>query len=198
MTQLLDLLGEPETRRNPTVWESVKQSKVMALGWTAMRVWLGVMWIQAGKDKIWGSESAGFLHHGGPAVKGFALHGTPAYSWWGSFLHHFVVPNAGWIGVLIAVGELAVGIALVAGAFTRLAALGSLLMLFTYVMSGTASVCAFYALFAVVILTMWRTASWIGVDGLVANWRHHHPGRHLHVLRRRGVTGAVGTPHPAV
>jgi hypothetical protein len=50
---------------------------------------------------------------------------------------------------------------------TPLAALGSLALLFTYVMSGTASVCAFYALFAIVILTMWRTSGWIGVDGLL-------------------------------
>ena len=31
-------------------------------------------------------------------MAGFASHGTPAYSWWGSFLHSFVVPNAGTIG----------------------------------------------------------------------------------------------------
>jgi hypothetical protein len=37
--------------------------------------------------------------------------------------------------------------------------LGSLALLFTYVISGTASVCAWYTLFAVVILTMWLTSS---------------------------------------
>jgi NADH:ubiquinone reductase (H+-translocating) len=79
-----------------------------------------------------------------------------------SFLHGFVVPNAGAIGVLVAVGELAIGIALAAGLFTRIATLASLALLFTCVMSGTASVCAFYALFAIVILAMWRTSSWIG------------------------------------
>jgi hypothetical protein len=77
------------------------------------------------------------------------------------------VPNAGWIGVLIAFGELAIGACLAIGFLTPLAALGSLALLFTYVMSGTASVCAFYALFAIVILAMWRTSGWIGVDGLL-------------------------------
>jgi uncharacterized membrane protein YphA (DoxX/SURF4 family) len=124
----------------------------------------------------------GIEDHGGrvdgAGVAGFAAHGTPAYSWWGSFLHGFVVPNAGWIGVLIAVAEFAIGVALVAGFFTRLAALGSLALLFTYVMSGTASVCAFYALFAIVILAMWRTSSWIGIDGLIANYRQRHQGEH--------------------
>jgi thiosulfate dehydrogenase [quinone] large subunit len=188
------VIGEPARRTNLQVWESLKASKFAALAWTAMRVWLGVMWIQAGSAKLWGAEAAGFLHNGGAGVAGFAAHGTPAYSWWGSFLHSFVVPNAGWIGVLIAVAEFAIGIALVAGLFTRFAALGSLALLFTYVMSGTASVCAFYALFAIVILVMWRTSSWIGADGLIAAYRQRHPhlfDTRLHVSHKPGVTGTA-------
>ena len=42
-------------------------------------------------------------------------------------------------------------------------------------MSGTASVCAFYAAIAIVILVMWRTSSWIGADGLIAAYRQRHP-----------------------
>src|SRR6202451_4856606 len=178
-TTVTAIIGEPTKRTNLQVWEGLKSSKLAALAWTAMRVWLGVMWIQAGFAKLWGAEAAGFLHNNGAGVAGFAAHGTPAYSWWGSFLHSFVVPNAGAIGVLVAVGEFAIGVALVAGLFTRFAALGSLALLFTYVMSGTASVCAFYALFAIVILTMWRTSGWIGIDGLLAGYRQHrHHGQH--------------------
>ena len=202
MTTPIEFLGDPAARRNLQVWEWVKQSKVMALGWTAMRVWLGVMWIQAGSAKLWGAEAAGFVHGNGAGVAGFAAHGTPAYSWWGSFLHGFVVPNAGWIGVLIAVSEFVIGVALAAGLFTRIAALGSLALLFTYVMSGTASVCAFYALFAIVILVMWRTASWIGVDGLIAGYRQRHEelftrlAGHLHLAREQGAAGTA-TAHTA-
>ena len=174
MTNPIAFIGEPAKRSNLQVWESLKTSKIAALAWTAMRVWLGVMWIQAGSAKLWGTESAAFLH--GTGVAGFAAHGTPAYSWWASFLHGFVVPNADGIGILVAVGEYAIGIALVAGLFTRIAALSSLALLFTYVMSGTASVTAFYALFAIVILVMWRTSSWIGLDGLISGYRQSHPG----------------------
>jgi len=192
----IEILGDPAARRNLQVWEWVKQSKIMAIGWTAMRVWLGIMWIQAGVGKLWGAENPGFLHNDGAAVAGFAGHGTPAYTWWGSFLHSFVVPNAGGIAILVAVGEFAIGIALCLGLFTRLAALGSMALLFTYVMSGTASVCAFYALFAIVILTMWRTSSWIGVDGLVAGYRqrhHHESGLHA-PIRELLSRVAAGTP----
>ncbi|MFY9890842.1 MAG: DoxX family protein [Streptosporangiaceae bacterium] len=196
MATPVEILGDPAARRNLQVWEWVKQSKIMAIGWTAMRVWLGIMWIQAGVAKLWGAENAGFLHNGGAAVAGFAGHGTPAYSWWGSFLHGFVVPNASWVAILIAVAEFAIGIALCLGLFTRIASLGSLALLFTYVMSGTASVCAFYALLAIVILTMWRTSSWIGVDGLIAGYRQrHHHERGLHSPIRNLLSQvAAGTP----
>ena len=130
--------------------------------------------MQAGWAKLFGAENAYFLHNNGAGVAGFAAHGVPAYSWWGSFLHSFVVPNAGWIGVFIALAEFAVGAGLVLGLVTRGAAIGSLALLFTYVMSGTASVCAFYALFAIVILATWRASSWLGVDGLIAGYRQRH------------------------
>ena len=191
MSSVTAVIGEPARRTNLPVWASLKTSKVAALAWTAMRVWLGVMWIQAGSAKLWGAEAAAFIHNGGKGVAGFAAHGTPAYSWWGSFLHGFVVPNAGALGILIAVCEFAIGVALCAGLFTRLAALGSLALLFTYVMSGTASVCAFYALFAIVILVMWRTSSWIGLDGLFSGYRQRHPN--LFTFHFPGVRGAAGT-----
>ena len=51
------------------------------------------------------------------------------------------------------------------------------MLLFTYVMSGTASVCAFYALFAIVILATWRTSSWIGVDGVISGYRQRRAAK---------------------
>ena len=72
--------------------------------------------------------------------------------------------------MFVAIAEFTIGIALVAGFLTPLAALASLGLLFTYVMSGTASVCAFYALFAIVVLATWRTSSWLGADGLIAGY----------------------------
>jgi thiosulfate dehydrogenase [quinone] large subunit len=199
-------LGEPSERRNLQQWEWLKNNKPIAIVWTVMRIWLGVMWAQAGWAKLFGAENAAFLHNDGAGVKGFAAHGAPAYSWWGSFLHSFVVPNSGWIGILVAFAEFAIGIALVVGLFTRLAALGSLLLLFTYVMSGTASVCAFYALIAVVVLTMWKTSSWFGVDGLLASYRKGlHAGRHhvgppldLTPARTFDVVPATSAPAAAV
>jgi thiosulfate dehydrogenase (quinone) large subunit len=171
MDNLFRLIGDPVKVRTPRVLEWLQSSKSAALVWNAMRIWLGVMWLQAGVAKLWGAENPAFLHNNGAGVAGFAAHGVAAYSWWGTFLHGFVVPNAGWIAILVAFAEFAIGAALAIGFLTPLASLGSLLLLFTYVMSGTASVCAFYALFAIVILATWRTSSWIGVDGLISGYR---------------------------
>jgi thiosulfate dehydrogenase (quinone) large subunit len=193
---LVALLGNPSKVTTPGPLQWLTRSKVMAVAWTAMRVWLGIMWIQAGVAKLWGAENPAFMHHGGAGVAGFAAHGTAAYTWWASFLHGFVVPNAGWIGVLVAVAEFLIGIALVLGLFTPLAALGSLALLFTYVMSGTASVCAFYALFAIVILATWRTSSWIGVDGVLAGYRQRHHGRHF-ASREQTSNGVIETAKAA-
>jgi thiosulfate dehydrogenase [quinone] large subunit len=190
MQNVINVIGEPSALRTPRPLIWLQRSKSAALVWTAMRVWLGVMWLQAGVSKLWGAENPAFLHHGGAGVVGFASHGVAAYSWWGSFLHSFVVPNAGWIGILVALAEFIVGVCLALGLFTPFAAVVSLVLLFTYVMSGTASVCAFYALFAIVIIAMWRTSSWIGVDGLIAGYRQR---RHNATPTSSGVTlGVVG------
>lgn len=196
MSTTTEFFRQPPVRTPSHALAWVLRTRTLSVVWLAMRVWLGIMWIQAGWAKLWGAENASFLHHGGAGVAGFATHGTSAYTWWHHLLTGAVVPNAGAIGVIVAVAEFAIGIALVAGLFTRVAALASLGLLFTYVMSGTASVCAFYALFALVILVTWRTSSWIGADGVIAAYRqrHHDRGRHLGWHRAPAATGTVATP----
>jgi thiosulfate dehydrogenase (quinone) large subunit len=176
MNSLITIFGNPAERTTPGVFGWLRQSKIASVAWLAVRVWVGIMWIEAGVSKVWGAENPAFLHNNGAGVAGFAGHGAAAYSWWGSFLHSFVVPNAGWIAVIVAFGELAIGLGLAFGCLTRIAAVASLALLFTYVMSGTASVCGFYALCAIIVLATWRTSTWIGVDGLYAGYkqRRHH------------------------
>jgi thiosulfate dehydrogenase [quinone] large subunit len=171
MNKIYAIFGNPAERTTPGVWSWLRESKLAAPVWLAVRVWVGIMWMQAGIAKVWGAENPSFLHNNGAGVAGFAGHGAAAYSWWASIMHSFVVPNAWWIAVLVAFGELAIGIGLAFGFLTRIAAVASLALLFTYVMSGTASVCAFYALCAIIVLATWRTSTWIGVDGLISGYR---------------------------
>src|SRR5580693_8383391 len=96
------LLSNPSERQSSHGVEWLKSSKVMAIAWTAVRVWLGIMWMAAGVAKLFGAENPAFLHNNGAGVAGFASHGAAAYSWWGSFLHSVVVPNSGPIGIVVA------------------------------------------------------------------------------------------------
>ena len=109
------------------------RSRAASVLWLAVRLVLGYWWLNAGYQKIWGSEKAAFWFGGGAGVKGFATAGVlgsatgksgASYGWWAAFLHNFVIPNASWIAKFIALGELAIGVALILGLFTGLAALG--------------------------------------------------------------------------
>ncbi len=57
MEKLLGIIGNPSKIQTPRVLQWLQKSRAAALVWTAMRVWLGVMWIQAGVAKLWGAES---------------------------------------------------------------------------------------------------------------------------------------------
>jgi thiosulfate dehydrogenase [quinone] large subunit len=171
MSKVETIFGEPSERTVPGALTWLRQSKYASIAWLAVRVWIGCMWFQAGWAKVFGAENPSFLHNNGAGVAGFAGHGVAAYSWWGSIMHSFVVPNASWIAVLVAFGELAIGLGLVVGFLTRTAAVCSLILLLTYIMSGTAGVTGFYALCALIVLATWRTSTWIGVDGLIAGFR---------------------------
>jgi uncharacterized membrane protein YphA (DoxX/SURF4 family) len=90
--------------------------------WLAARLWLGYGWVNAGYQKLWGSEKAAFWNGGGVGVKGFATAGVAGstagkgagacYGWWAGFLHSFVIPNASWIARLVTVSELVIGVLL--------------------------------------------------------------------------------------
>src|ERR1700722_4080410 len=131
--------GRLETRARPvdpaterlSLADWLFRSQAASIVWLVARLWLGYQWANAGYQKIWGSERMGFWYNSGAGVKGFATGGVAAshgataavaYGWWAGFLHNFVTPNAAWIAKLVALSELAIGVALILGLFTGLAA----------------------------------------------------------------------------
>jgi len=152
------------------------RSNYASVIWLVVRVWLGYQWLNAGYQKIWGSEKMMFWNGGGVGVYGFAksgvaANGTPmgavGFGWWAGFLHNFVMPNASWIAKAISLGELAIGIGLILGLFTGVAALGAVALNFTYMMTGTAGVNPLFALAGVGLVLAWRNAGLLGLDSLV-------------------------------
>ena len=48
------------------------RSNYASVIWLVIRVWLGYQWLDAGYQKIWGSEKMAFWYGGGAGVYGFA------------------------------------------------------------------------------------------------------------------------------
>jgi thiosulfate dehydrogenase [quinone] large subunit len=163
------------------------RSRETSFLWFIVRMWLGYQWVNAGYQKIWGSERAAFWFGGGAGVKGFASAGVAgstagtggaSYGWWAAFLHDFVVPNASWIAKFISIGEILVGVALILGLFTGAAAFAGLLLNLTYMFTGSAGVNPMFMILEVPLILAWRNAGLIGLDRFVLAqaWTPHRLG----------------------
>ena len=166
------------------------RSKASSVIWLLARLWLGYGWLNAGYQKLWGSEKAAFWNGGGAGVKGFASAGVAgsatgksgaSYGWWAAFLHNFVVPNASWIAKLITLSELVIGALLILGLFTGAAALGGLALNLIYMFTGSAGVNPAYAIVSVLLILAWRNSGYLGLDRFALPALRHlfHHGGHV-------------------
>ena len=124
----------------------VADKRVAGIAWLALRCWLASVWLAAGWGKAFGDRAPAWVgEKAGAAVTGFlggALEKTggdnpEVLAWYPAFVREVALPNAGLFGYLVAYGELLVGLALVVGLFTRVAALGGALMNLAYLFAGT-------------------------------------------------------------
>jgi thiosulfate dehydrogenase (quinone) large subunit len=177
------------SRRNLPFADWLFRSKWAGLLWLVARLWLGYEWLNAGYQKLWGSENPGFWNNGGAAVRGYAQSavaestagkGGASYGWWAGFLHSFVMPNASWIGKLVGITEFLIGLLLLAGLLTGLAAAVGLTLNLIYLFSGTAGVNPAYAIVAILLIMAWRNGGYFGLDRFVfpflqARFRRERP-----------------------
>lgn len=165
----------PGDRRNLRAADWLYRSKAASVIWLIARLWLGYGWLNAGYQKLWGSEKAAFWNGGG-GVKGFATAGITgstagkggaSYGWWAGFLHNFVLPNASWIAKVVTVSELVIGVLLILGLFTGAAAFAGLTLNLVYMFTGSAGVNPAYAIVAVLLILAWRNAGYLGLDRFI-------------------------------
>ena len=91
-----------------------------------------------------------------------------------------MIPNASWIAKLVAVSEVAIGVLLIVGLFTGVAALAGLALNVIYMFSGTAGVNPAYAIVALLLIMAWRNAGYLGLDRFALPMVHdlvHSRGR---------------------
>lgn len=137
--------------------------------WFVVRMDVGSEWLLAGWEKIkepavWGTS--------GKAISGFVAGAlakssgpNPAVQgWYVWFLQHVVQPNAGLWSFLITYGEFAVGLGVLLGLLTGIAAGFGVLMNLNYLLAGTVSINPVLGMFGLFLCFSWRVCGWIGFD----------------------------------
>ena len=140
------------------------------LFWLPIRIFLGFEWLVAGWDKLTGTGWT----DGGSALLGYWQHAVaiPAtgsapitFDWYRSFLQVLINNGAqGWFGWLIPLGELLVGLALLAGALVGIAAFFGVVMNMSYLLAGSTSVNPIMFALAIGLILGWRVAGYYGLD----------------------------------
>lgn len=140
----------------------------LAWAWLPLRAYLGYVWLSSG----WGKLSNPKWTETGEALQGFWTNAVKldprpvvAVDWYRALIQAMLDAEAyTWFAKLIVAGELLVGIALILGAFTGLAAFTGGFLNWNFVMAGTASTNALLFAIATWLVLAWKTAGWIGLD----------------------------------
>lgn len=171
--------------------------------WLAARLYVGIAWLTAGWEKITGSPS--WLSSGN-GLKAYWTNaaaipktGKPAisYDWYRSFLQYMLDHQwYTWFAKLICLGELLVGIGLIVGGLTGIAAFFGALMNMSFLLAGSASTNPVLFTLAILIMLGWQVAGYWGADRFIlptlgAPWS---PGLIARRARDGGMrtSGAVG------
>ncbi len=141
--------------------------------WLLVRVYIGYSWITSGLGKLGNPAWMGT----GDALKGFWTNavmipqtGKPpiSFDWYRDFLSMLL--NGGhhvWFAKLVVFGEIAIGAALILGAFVGIAAFFGAFMNWNFMMAGTASVNPILFTLAILLMLAWKTAGYLGADRLL-------------------------------
>ena len=144
--------------------------------WLPIRIFLGFSWLEAGLHKLFPvgkAIGAGWLD-GGTSLQGFWASavkipdtGAPkiAFEWYRDFLNILLQNDAFvWFAYLIVFGEIAVGLGLLTGTLTGVAAFFGALMNMSFLLAGSASSNPVLFTMAIGLILAWRVAGYYGVD----------------------------------
>lgn len=172
--------------------------------WFALRVWLGWQWITSAQGKLGNPAWIG----DGSALRGFweravLIPDAPArpaiaFDWYRSFLQAMLDAGAyTWFSKLVVYGELLVGIGLILGAFTGIAAFFGALMNWNFMMAGSASTNPLLFVIAIGLILAWKVAGYIGADYYLLRWiGTPWQARQVEAPKAKGAT-AYPTSEPA-
>jgi thiosulfate dehydrogenase [quinone] large subunit len=144
----------------------------MAPVWLLLRLYVGWQWLTSGLEKV--GDSAWVGADAGKAVTEFlqgALKKTGGKmpdvpGWYARFIENVALPHSAVFSYLVSFGELAVGVALILGLLTGIAAFFGLLMNSAYLFAGTLSNNPLLVLLGLLLILAWRVSGWWGLDRL--------------------------------
>lgn len=159
---------------DPPIAEKLLNSTTFALLWLVVRLYVGYQWLTSGLGKI---ENPAWMVTG-EALKGFwiravAIPEAPArpaisFEWYRSFIQGLLDSGSYvWFAKLVAIGEVLIGVALILGLFTAVAAFFGGFMNWNFMMAGTASINPVLFPLSILLILAWKTAGYWGVDRFV-------------------------------
>jgi thiosulfate dehydrogenase (quinone) large subunit len=154
----------PEQFTEPRWARFLFASRSAAWLWLVVRLYMAYVFVPAGWGKVTSGE---WLFGDGTPIMGMvggavANEGTPAWYVW--FLENIVQPNAGLFATLVALGELAVGLGLLVGLLTGIAAFFAVFLSGNFVLAGALGSNPALIILGLFLTVAWRNAGWIGLD----------------------------------
>jgi thiosulfate dehydrogenase (quinone) large subunit len=138
--------------------------------WFIIRVYVGLQWWASGSGKLgnpaWMDTGEALKAYWERAVA-IPETGRPpiTFDWYRDFLQGLLDSGAyTWFAKLIAIGEAAVAIGLIIGAFVGIAAFFGAFMNWNFIMAGSASSNGLLLVLAVFLILAWKVAGYIGAD----------------------------------
>jgi len=163
----------PEEFREPRWARFLFAGTVAAWLWLVVRVYVASVFLPAGWAKI---TSGKWLFGDGSPIQGLvngATQSTDTPGWYVWFLQNVVQPNAGLFATLVALGETAVGLALLVGLLTGIAAFGGVFLNSNFILAGALGSNPALVILGTLLALAWRNAGWIGLDRWFLPWIHH-------------------------
>jgi thiosulfate dehydrogenase (quinone) large subunit len=140
------------------------------LFWLPVRIFLGFSWLEGGwhhlTDPAWTTNGGALRVYWENAVR-IPEQGRPSISfeWYRDFINVLLTGHhEAWFAWVIAFGEIFVGLGLLFGALTGIAAFFGALMNMSFLLAGSASTNPVLFTFAIGLILAWRVAGYYGVD----------------------------------
>jgi thiosulfate dehydrogenase [quinone] large subunit len=140
------------------------------LFWLPIRLFVGFAWLEAGWHKFTDPEWT----QGGAALRAYweraaaiPEQGRPpiTYEWYRDFINFLLNGNhETWFAWVVTLGELAIGIGLILGVLTGVAAFFGAFMNMSFLLAGSASSNPVMFTLAVGLMLAWKVAGYYGVD----------------------------------